>query len=111
MAQTNQTPAGGPGLGNSISSNSHTNTLTPARPQAQIRVADPIILASQARMTAELLAESLEIAIGFAVAALTAVHEADDEAIIASFRGFDAAARTARRCAEELRSLLGEAQG
>jgi hypothetical protein len=39
-------------------------------------------------------------------------READDAAILENFRGFDAAARTARRCAEQLRNdaapFLGE---
>jgi hypothetical protein len=38
-------------------------------------------------------------------ARLTA-READDGAILAQFRGFDAATRTARRCAEELRGAF-----
>jgi len=82
-----------------------TRKISPSKNQAPC----PIILSSQCRLTADLLGEAIEFAIVYGVAILAAVREADDEAIVASFRRFDAAARTARQCAEELRSLLGEA--
>ena len=60
-------------------------------------------LASRRRLTADLLAESIELALVHAVAVLAAARMADDAQIIEQFRFFDAAARTARRCAEDLR--------
>ena len=64
-------------------------------------------------MTAELLAESVEIAISYGAAILAAAREADDAGILENFRAFDAAARCAGQCAGELweyRDLL-EAEG
>jgi hypothetical protein len=73
----------------------------------------PIIAGCQTRLVADLLAESVEIAIAYGTGILRAVREADDAAILENFRGFDAAARTARRCAEQLRahasSFIGSA--
>jgi hypothetical protein len=71
----------------------------------------PIVLATQCRLVADLLAESIEFAVGYGVAILSAVREGDDTAILSAFRGFDAATRCARRCAIELRSLLHDAGG
>jgi hypothetical protein len=86
------------------------NSHARSHPQGKKRPADAIILASQCRMTGELLAESIELAIGYGTAILAAILEGDDESIISNFRGFDASARCARRCAEDLRSLHGEVQ-
>jgi hypothetical protein len=63
--------------------------------------------AMRARMTCDLLAEAIEIANAYGLGVLRAIREADDSAILESFRGFDAAARTARRCAEALRAYRG----
>jgi hypothetical protein len=70
--------------------------------QDQNRPPSPIIC----RITADLLAESVEIAMSFGVAILAAAREADNTAILTQFKGFDAASRTARRCAEELRGAF-----
>jgi hypothetical protein len=66
----------------------------------------PIVSGCRARLLADLLAESVEIAIAYGTGILRAVREADDESAIEQFRDFDAAARCARKCATELRSLL-----
>jgi hypothetical protein len=76
------------------------------RKQAENQLASAIVAASNCRLTADLLGESMEFAVAYAAAVLRAVREADDAAAIAHFHDFDAAARCARKCATELRSLL-----
>jgi hypothetical protein len=68
MTQTNVAPARGgsaeTGARCSLvaTQNSSENSPQAGRPQAQNRPADPIILASQMRMRADLLAEAIEFA-------------------------------------------------
>jgi hypothetical protein len=114
MTQTNAAPARGgsaeTGARCSLvaTQNSSKNSPQAGRPQALNWPTNPIILASQMRMRADPLAEAIEFALTYGVAVLSAVREGDDDAIIASYRGFDAAARTARQCATELRDLVRE---
>ena len=80
--------------------------LPPPKNQAHEQAACPIAIAAICRLTAGLISEAVEIAMGFGINILAAAREDDDEAILRQFRGFDAAARTARQCAEELRTAL-----
>jgi hypothetical protein len=89
-------------LGSSQLSHSSPALETPA-PEHSVC---PFVLASHCRMTADLLAESVEIAIASGTGILRAVRECDDPGILENFRCFDAAARTARRCAEDLRTAV-----
>jgi hypothetical protein len=110
MTLKTQRPPGEAGAANEVLLGRNAFSSVPA-PKTQVKRAEacPILLASQCRMTADLLAESTEIAISYGVAILAAVREADDDAILARFKGFDAAARTARACAEELLAYQSQA--
>jgi hypothetical protein len=89
MSQTCEGPAcdgdAGTGAGCSLQDgrNKSENSQSVSSRQAQNRPPSPIILASQCRLTADLLAESVEIAISYGVAILVAAREADDAAICA----------------------------
>src|SRR5262245_43354660 len=78
--------------------------------QAKNRAPCPIVLAARCRLTADLLAECVEHALGFGLAVLSAARTGNDGEILANFRRLDAAHRCARRCAEDLRGLM-EARG
>jgi hypothetical protein len=112
MTPISETPAragdAATGAGRSLleDRNVQENSQWVLKSQAQNRPASPIIIASHCRLTSDLLAESVEIAMSYGVAILAAAREADDGAILAQFKGFDAATRTARRCAEELRGAF-----
>jgi hypothetical protein len=97
---------GTPGVGDSLlvsDDNGHSIRPTSLRAQELDRVC-PITAGINCRLTADLLAESIEIAIHSGLNILSASRADDDDAIIHYFRTFDVAARTARKCAEELRS-------
>lgn len=71
--------------------------------QVQLDPAAAVIVAAWSGIALDLLAESVELAIGYGVNILAAIRAGDDAAVLAEFRGFDASARTARHCAERLR--------
>jgi hypothetical protein len=66
----------------------------------------PIVAGATARMQADLLAEAIEIDIAFSAAILKGIREGNDIAVIEAFRCKDAAHRTARSCAEDLRRTI-----
>jgi len=79
---------------------------SPIKNQAEGQPACPIILAANWRITADLLAETMEIANAYGLGVLRAIRECDDSAILENFRCFNAAARCAPQCAEELRNTV-----
>jgi hypothetical protein len=58
-------------------------------------------------LVADLLAECLELADAYSICVRAAIRRGDLSAALESYRGFDCAVRTARRCADELRALAG----
>jgi hypothetical protein len=65
-----------------------------------------IVAGVKARMTAELLDEALAIQLSYILTAREALREFDDAKALTIFKCVDAAHRTARACAFELRDLL-----
>jgi hypothetical protein len=109
MDQTCKPPGrAAPGVGRSLlicDGNDHPTKPSALENQALKGKVCPIALATQCRLTSDLLAEAIEIAASYAINILSAIRLADDEAILAEFRQFDAAVRTARCCAKELQNL------
>jgi hypothetical protein len=102
MTQATERPAGGRADLNSSLLASFDSSDTKKSPIKNQDVC-PIIVARQCRMVADLLAESVEIAMACGIGVLAAAREGDDDSLLHHFKGFDAGARSARRAAEQIR--------
>lgn len=89
---------------NAVSPKTQPKSRTRARAPADLGF-DPILV-TNAQITADLLAESIEIAVAYGVAMLGAIRVGEFRDVIDGFRRFDEAARTAKACAVELRGIL-----
>jgi hypothetical protein len=72
-----------------LGSSQLSDSLPDLEPQAPQHSACQIVLASQCKMTSDLLADAIEIANAYGLGILRAVRERDDGAILENFRCFD----------------------
>jgi hypothetical protein len=65
--------------------------------------ANAVIIVAWTEAARDLLSERGELTVGYGLNVLSAIPQRDDDTLLAEFKGFDAAARASRHCAEELR--------